>query len=367
MRIVAVQTSLQADSVLGGEITDREFLTRLADRGIEIHVLAAEDREIVRHSNLVPHYYKRRFYKRVPYSRNLDVAIALRSLLADLGQVDWVRFNSPYAVGIGTVLAARGRRIWGSYLHCEDYPVWRWIDSWLPKHCDLVTCLGEDTRRDLVARCPAVDRPSTVVVPLGIDTEGDAPPASVRQEIRDQLGFAESDVIVLFAGVAIPRKGIADLTAAWGRLGNHNRARLLIISQPVATHESQLIAELAMSDSRVRHLARVPHKLMPAYFGASDIFLFPTHREGFGLVVGEAMASGLPVVTTRAHGVREVVQENETALLAEVGDVEQLTAHLRRLVQEPELREQLGMAGRRRVEQVFRWNTIIDGLCALLR
>ena len=79
------------------------------------------------------------------------------------------------------------------------------------------------------------------------------------------------------------------------------------------------------------------------------------------------MASGLPVVTTRAHGVREVVRENETALLAEVGDVEQLTAQLRRLVQEPELRKQLGMAGRRRVEQVFRWDTIIDGLCALLR
>ena len=366
MRIVAVQTGLQADSVLGGEITDREFLTRLADRGIEIHVLAAEDREIVRHANLVPHYHKRRFYKRVPYSRNLDVAIALRSLLAALDRVDWVRFNSPYAVGMGTVLAARGQRIWGSYLHCEDYPVWRWIDSWLPKHCDLVTCLGEDTRRDLVARCPAADRPSTVVVPLGIDTE---PGAAVRprQEIRGELGFAESDVVVLFAGLAIPRKGIADLTAAWSRLGNHNGARLLIISQPVAAHESRLIAELALSDPRVRHLARVPHELMPAYFGASDIFLFPTQREGFGLVVGEAMASGLPVVTTRAQGVREVVRENETALLAEVGDVEQLTAHLRRLVQEPQLRKQLGAAGRRRVEQVFRWNTIIDGLCALLR
>src|SRR5437773_9736782 len=100
MRIVAVQTGLQADSVLGGETTDREVLTRLADRGIEIHVLAAEDREIMQHANLVPHYYKRRFYKRVPYRRNPNVTIALRSLLADLDRVDGVRFNSPYGAAL---------------------------------------------------------------------------------------------------------------------------------------------------------------------------------------------------------------------------------------------------------------------------
>jgi len=108
MRIVAVQTGLQADSVVGGETTDREVLTRLADRGIEIHVLAAEDREIMQHANLVPHYYKRRFYKRVPYRRNPNVTIALRSLLADLDRVDGVRFNSPY----GAALDAGSRASW---------------------------------------------------------------------------------------------------------------------------------------------------------------------------------------------------------------------------------------------------------------
>ncbi|TMC55078.1 MAG: glycosyltransferase family 4 protein [Chloroflexi bacterium] len=366
MRIVAVQTGLEADSVLGGEITDREFLTRLADRGVQLHVLATEGHEIVQHRNLVPHYYKRRFYRRVPYSANLDVAIDLRHLLAELGRVDWVRFNSPYSVGIGTVAAARRHRIWGSYLHCEDDRFWRWTDSWLPKRCALVTCLSEDTRRDVLQRCPGVDRSRVTVVPLGIDTTRHDNGGRPRDQIRAELGFAATDIVILFAGLAVARKGIPELIAAWQLLGNGRPIRLLIISKPVAPYESELIATLTRSDSRVKHLTRVAYERMPEYFRASDIFFFPTRREGFGLVLGEAMANGLPVATTRARGVREVVAENETALLADVGDVQQLAANLERLIQDRELRRQLGTAGRERVTRMFRWDTIIDALLGTL-
>ena len=366
MRIVAVQTGLEADSFLGGEITDREFLLRLADRGVEIHVLATAGHPTVAHPNVIPHYYRRGFYRKLPYSANLDAAWELSRVLADLGHVDWIRFNSPYSVGLGTAFVARKQRLWGSYLHCEDYRLWRWVDSWLPNRCDLVTCLSEDTRRDLVTRCPAADSAKTVVVPVGIDLERLTAAGRSREVVRAELGVSNQEVLVLFVGVAIPRKGIADLVAVWKGLGARGDVRLLLISKPVAPRESEFIADLVREDARVTHLPKVPYERIAEYFRASDVFFFPTHREGFGIVVGEAMACGLPVLTTRARGVRSVVEEGKTALMADVGDVVALTRHLRRLVEDPDLRHCLGNGGRERIATLFRWDTIMESLMALL-
>ena len=128
-----------------------------------------------------------------------------------------------------------------------------------------------------------------------------------------------------------------------------------------------MIGELAADDARVMHIQQIPYEDMPGYFHASDIFLFPTHLEGQGIVVGEAMACGLPVVTTRAKGVREVVIENQTALVGDVGDAGQLAAHLKRLIVDADLRRELGMLGRRRVKAVYSWEKIMDSLMALLQ
>ena len=142
MRIVAVQTGLSPNSVLGGTITDREFLTRVADRGVEVHILVEDDGQpVIAHPNFVVHRWRRRLRKRWPYIGNADVALDLRQLLRTIGPVDWIRFNSPYSVGIGVALGRSGHRVWGSYLHMEDRAFWRFVDRRLPAHCDLITCL----------------------------------------------------------------------------------------------------------------------------------------------------------------------------------------------------------------------------------
>jgi glycosyltransferase involved in cell wall biosynthesis len=366
MRIIAVQTGLEPDTVLGGCITDREFLTRLADRGAEVHVLVEDGSPVVDHPNLFAHYWKRFSPKRLYYVSNLDVALGLRRLTKELGGVDWIRFNHPVVNGIGTTAVANGHRIWGSYLHCEDYAFWRFIDRWVPRRCDLITCLSDDTRREVIERCPQADHARNVVTPLGIDLNRIDSVQRPRGEIRGELGLSENDVLILFVGLLIPRKGIKDLVAAWRQLPSDPRIHLLLVAQPVMPEESFLVDELVRSDYRVHHLKRVRYEQIPEYFRASDIFFFPTHREGFGIVVGEAMASRLPVVTTRAQGVRTVVAENETALVADVGRPDQLANQLKRLIADPDLRCTLGEAGRERVSTLFRWDVIVDALMSLL-
>jgi glycosyltransferase involved in cell wall biosynthesis len=368
MRIVAVQTGLSPLSVLGGTITDREFLTRLADRGVEVHVLAQAGEPIVEHPNFIPHYWRQRVrIPRVPYLSNIDVAWDLRALLRRIGSVDWIRFNSPWGVGIGAVAVAGKYRTWGSYLHCEGDDYWfrKWVDSWLPKHCALLTCLSGDTREDLVARCPAA-RDRTTVVPLGIDGDRIERAAWRRGEIRRRLGVT-SETLILYMGSLIPRKGIDELIASWELVGGRTDVRLLIIGRSRAEREGRLVRALAQRDARVIHLEQAPYEEAAAYFAASDVFFFPTRLEGWGIVVGEAMAAGLPVVTTNAKGVREVVVPDATALVSEVGDTAQLAVGLQRLIAEPAARAELGAAGKRRARERFSWDRIIDSLMAILQ
>jgi glycosyltransferase involved in cell wall biosynthesis len=374
MRIIAVQTGLSPHSVLGGTITDREVLTRLAARGVEVHVLSEEGEPVVEHPGFVNHFWRpkirrslRPVINAIPFAGNLDVARELRRLLQTVGPVDWIRYNSPYSVGLGTALAAGKHKVWGSYLHLEDRLSWKLIDRRLPCRCDLITCLCADTRADLIARCPRADHPRNIVLPLGIDLPQLETAGPSRVELRRSLDIPEEDVLVLFVGVLIARKGVADLVAAWRMLGEHTRARLVVIGRPLSPYESGLIRQLAAQDPRVCHIETVPYEQRGAYFRASDIFAFPTHLEGFGIVVGEAMACGLPVLTTRAKGVRSVVIENETALLTEIGQPKRFASQLGRLIDDQALRQQLGQAGKRHILTHFQWERIISSLLTQLQ
>jgi N-acetyl-alpha-D-glucosaminyl L-malate synthase BshA len=82
------------------------------------------------------------------------------------------------------------------------------------------------------------------------------------------------------------------------------------------------------------------------YLGVSDIFLLPSELESFGLAALEAQACELPVVATRIGGIPEVVSDNETGFLSDVGDVEKMAADTIRLLRDVEMREAFGRRGR---------------------
>jgi glycosyltransferase involved in cell wall biosynthesis len=92
---------------------------------------------------------------------------------------------------------------------------------------------------------------------------------------------------------------------------------------------------------------------LPRWYERADAFCLPTLAEGLGVVLMEAMAAGLPVVSTRVMGVPEVVEEEATGLLVSPGRADQLADALERLAASPELRERLGRHGRLRVEREF--------------
>ena len=92
---------------------------------------------------------------------------------------------------------------------------------------------------------------------------------------------------------------------------------------------------------------------VPDVLGAMDLFLFPTHSEAFGLVIVEAMAMGVPVVSADCDGVPDIVEHGETGLLVPPTDVEGLAAAVTDLLGDAKKRRVFGQAGLQRAKDLF--------------
>ncbi len=100
---------------------------------------------------------------------------------------------------------------------------------------------------------------------------------------------------------------------------------------------------------------------LPRHYRAADICLVPTiAQDGLSITSVEAMAAGIPVVASRIGGVPYTVSDGVTGLLCEPGEPVDLASKIERLLDDPALRRQMGLAGRRRFEADFTWETVIE-------
>ena len=114
-------------------------------------------------------------------------------------------------------------------------------------------------------------------------------------------------------------------------------------------------------DDFTRSVGWCSQSVLPNHYHAADIGLVPTiAQDGLSRTSVEAMASGLPVVASRIGGLPFTVVDGVTGLLAEPSDPADLARQIAKLLDDPPLRRQMGVAGRRRFEQEFTWKTVIE-------
>jgi rhamnosyl/mannosyltransferase len=205
-------------------------------------------------------------------------------------------------------------------------------------------------------------RDRIAVIPFGIDAaawergHGGAGAACTRRS-------AAGRPVVLFVGRLVPYKGVEILIAAAAALP----VRLVIVGDgPMA--DAWKAAAAGRHTAEIEFTGSLPDEDVKAWMHAADVLVLPsvTAAEAFGVVQLEAMASGVPVISTRvASGVPWVNRDGETGLVVEPGDVAGLRAALERLVGDPALRARLGAGGAARVRAEFTMEAMADRLVAL--
>ncbi len=120
--------------------------------------------------------------------------------------------------------------------------------------------------------------------------------------------------------------------------------------------QDELVATVG-SDDFIRILGHVDD--LPALLNAGDVFLSTSGYEGFGLSVAEAMSCGLPVVTTRAGGVVDLVFEGQTGHVVDIGDIESAAVHIVRLLAAGDLRWRMGKSARSVALEHFSRETMV--------
>jgi glycosyltransferase involved in cell wall biosynthesis len=215
----------------------------------------------------------------------------------------------------------------------------------------------------VAARSPLVRLARRVeVIPLGIDLELYRAPDRARvQEIRALAPGPR----ILFVGRFVYYKGIDVLIDAMARCPG---TLMLVGGGSLEGELRRQVARLGLEE-RVRFIGRVSGADLPAYYHASDIFVLPSVAitEAYGLVQIEAMAAGVPVVSTNLPtGVPWVNQDGVTGLIVPPRDAGALAHALCRLLEDPELRRTLGANGRRRAEELFSRDRTVEAFKNLI-
>ncbi len=197
------------------------------------------------------------------------------------------------------------------------------------------------------------------IVPEGIDVASWMAPVDLDQ--RDPA-------TVLCVARQYPRKHIADLLRAWPSVVQQVPAAQLVIigDGPEHDHLRWLAQQLQLTAS-VRMLGAVASDdAVRAWYRRSSVFCLPSVQEGFGIVFLEAMASGLPIVSTSAAAIPEVVPHGVVGTLVGPGNIPALAAALIEQLQQPELRRAYAQAAQRHVRQ-FDWQHVADRFLSTVR
>jgi len=212
---------------------------------------------------------------------------------------------------------------------------------------------SEASRRD-IARDFRVDPARMQVILLGVD-DGFTPPSRPRVPGR----------ILAMASADAPMKGIATLLEAFAKLRTERDVELVLVSKPQpGGRTEQMIDRLGIDDS-VRFVHGISDAELVELMGSAEVACVPSLYEGFSLPTAELMACATPLVVSRAGAIPEVVGEDgQCADLVTPGDVGQLEQALERMLDDPDRRERMGAAGRRRVQELFSWRAVAAATAA---
>lgn len=350
----------------GSGVVASELGLALADRGHAVHIFSHRRpiRIPVEHPNVVFHEVEVTTYplfKYPPYTLSLATKLAVTCKEVGLDLLHG-HYAIPHAVS-----AYLCRQMMGDLapkivttLHGTDITLLGLDDSFFEitrfsiLESDAVTAVS----RHLALQTEEefrLERP-VKVIPNFIDTTRFHP--GNRNEACRSRFASEGEFLLGHVSNFREVKRVQDVVRIFHGVHHHLPSRLLMVGDgPLLEPVRALVGELGLSE-KVDFLGLKEN--IPQLLPQLDLFLLPSEYESFGLAALEAMACGVPVIATRAGGLPEVVEEGESGFLCPVGDLESMTFRAREALETPARLESLRRGARRRAEEVFPRDRIID-------
>lgn len=236
-------------------------------------------------------------------------------------------------------------------------PLFRSMARFAFRQAGLLTANSESLR-DSVVRLGADPAKFDMII-YGTDPAALRPNPAGVDALRAELGIAPGTVVLLSVGRMVYKKGFDVLVRALAdpALGQRDVVAVMVGQGDQWAEWQALAASLGVAD-RVRWVGNVPKDRIGVYYNLADILVMPAvsrPADGLNVCVLDAMSCAKPVVGSDVAGNPLAVVDGVTGLLVQEQDAHALAAALARLVDDPALRQRMGAAGRRRIEQELGW------------
>ncbi|MBE9215131.1 glycosyltransferase family 4 protein [Plectonema cf. radiosum LEGE 06105] len=237
----------------------------------------------------------------------------------------------------------------------------KYIEQFRLSFADLIVTSSEYSKSEIVS--VGINPESVHVLSPGLDREKFQLP-------EERKLYCKESKKILCVGNYVPRKGIAYLIEAFAQIERQDFTLHLVGNRKNnSSYYNQLnnaVNKLKLTDCVVFHDGADQDNIKQLY-ASSDIFVLPSFQETFGIVFLEAMHYGLPIITTNATAMPELVEDGKNGLLVPPGDSKALAKAISELITNPGLMEKMGAAGRKKVATSYYWEQTCSGFAAIIQ
>lgn len=231
------------------------------------------------------------------------------------------------------------------------------VTHWAFAGADFVTAVSQPVADKCAEFYPHAGR--ITVVPNGLDIRRFTP-SPHKSALRTMLGMPRDTFVLFSASRLVEKNGVITLVESLARVAPDRRLHLYIAGEGDLRPQLEATIARAGLGHRVTLLGNLPHADLPQWLAAADAFVRPSVSEGFGIAFVEAMAAGLPVISTPVVADMDVYRPDEHGLVVPVGDAVALAAAYERLIDNPALTRQLAAQARDWAVSRYDWDAIVQ-------
>lgn len=236
------------------------------------------------------------------------------------------------------------------------------LKKWILKKADAVTAVS----RALAEKLNKVNPSKNIsIYPMGIDTTVFTPSAK-NNEIKKTLNIHGR--YILYVGEMITTKGVDLLINAMpGVLKHFPDYYLVMVGQGSLTEEIKTTCQTLGISEKVIFTGAIPNRELPPYFASAELFVLPSHNEGFGLVIAEALSCETPALATDLPAIHDIMTEGKTGFFLNELSVEDIRNRITELLENTVKRDTVKKAGRIEMVNRFDWEIVNHNYTTLIK